>query len=129
MPLFRAARTSQGRSKPRRSVLWLLLYTFQEERPTGSDEGREVVQWKHLHVPSIFETSVRRLTVYEDRTGCSHRRDCGDLLLGGLSYCIFFYLGVLYPPLLNRTGCSCRRDRGDLLLGGLSYCVFFSSGS
>ena len=49
-------------------VLWLLLYTFQEGRPTYSDEGREVVQWRHLHVPSTFETSVRKLTVYEDQT-------------------------------------------------------------
>ena len=71
--------------------------SFQEERPTGSDEGREVVQWRHLQVPSTFETSVRRLTVYEDRTSCSHRRDCGDLLLGGLSYCIFFILGSYIP--------------------------------
>ena len=63
---------------------------FSEGRPTGSDEGREVVQWRHLHVPSTSETSVRKLTVYEDRTSCSRRRDCGGLLLGGLSYCIFF---------------------------------------
>ncbi len=59
-------------------MLWLLLYTFQEGRPTGSDEG-------HLHVPSTFETCVCKLTVYEDRTGCSPRRDGGDLLLCGLS--------------------------------------------
>ena len=90
MPLFTAAKTSQGRSKPRRSVLWLLLYTFQEGRPTDSDEGREVVQWRHLHVPSTFETSVRKLTVYEDWTGCSCRRDRGDLLLGGLRILYIF---------------------------------------
>ena len=105
MPLFIAARTSQGRSKPRKSVLWLLLYTFQEGRPTGSDEGREVVQWRHFHVPSTFETSVRKLTVYEDRTGCSRRRDCGDLLLGGLSYrktwILWPSLGILWPAVKN----------------------------
>ena len=106
-------------------MLWLLLYTFQEGRPTGSDEGREVVQWRHLHVPPTSETSVHKLTVYEDRSSCSRRRDCGGILLGGLSYCIFFSSGSYIPPFLGRTGCSCRRDRGDLLLGGLSYCIFF----
>ena len=97
MPLFTAGKTSQGRSKPKRSVLWLLLYTFQEGRPTDSDEGREVVQWRHLHVPSTSEMSVLKLTVSEDWTGCSCRRDHGDLLLGGLSYCIFFSLWSYIP--------------------------------
>ena len=112
MPLFRAARTSQGRSKPRRSVLWLLLYTFQEGRSTDSDEVWEVVQWRHLHVPSTFETSVCKLTVYEDRTGCSRRRDRGDLLLYVLSYCIFFISGSYIPLslvlLFKRGGVSWR---------------------
>ena len=83
-------------------MLWLLLYTFQEGRPTGSDEGREVVQWRHLHVPSTSETSVRKLTVYEERSGCSRMRDCGGLLLGGLSYCIFFSSGSYIPLSLVR---------------------------
>ena len=38
-----------------------------------------------LH-PSICETSVHKLTVYEDQPGHSRRRDRGDLLLSMLSY-------------------------------------------
>ena len=79
-------------------MLLLLLYTFQEGRPTDSDEGREVVQWRHLHVPSTFETSVHKLTVYEDWTGCSRRRDLGDLLLGGLIVTVYFFSSGSYIP-------------------------------
>ena len=89
MPLFTAARTSQGRSKPRRSVLWLLLYTFQEGRPTDGKAGR----WSSGGTFTFLLPlrPVRKLTVYEDWTGCSRRRDRGDLLLGGLSYCILVF--------------------------------------
>ena len=49
-----------------RFVLWLFIATYQQSRPTGSDESQKMVQWT-LEVPShpsTFETSVRKLTVY-----------------------------------------------------------------
>ena len=50
MPPFRTARVSQEMSELLRSVEWLLFTAFQQSRPTSSDEGQEIVQWRHLHV-------------------------------------------------------------------------------
>ena len=53
-----------------------------------------------LH-PSICETSVHKLTVYEDRPSHSRRRDRGDLLLSVLSYVYILVASGLHPPLLG----------------------------
>ena len=63
MPSFRTARVSQERSKLMRSVLWLLHYNFSTSRPTSSDEGREVVHWRHLTFTSFY---LRDLCLHAD---------------------------------------------------------------